>query len=62
MGKPSADRPVSRQGKKAITIWLDPAIWRRLRHRAVDDGETVQALGERALDLVLAMKGVDDLV
>ncbi|MEB3311997.1 MAG: ribbon-helix-helix domain-containing protein [Snowella sp.] len=51
-GKPSnnAVLPPSRQGKKAITGYFDPAVSRQLRQLALDRDSTIQALLSEALN------------
>lgn len=48
----SANIPPSRQGKKAITGFFDPAVSRQLKQLALDQDKTVQSLlGEALNDL-----------
>jgi hypothetical protein len=42
--------PPSRQGKKAITGFFDPAVSRQLKQLALDEDRTVQALLTEALN------------
>ncbi|MFM8293403.1 MAG: ribbon-helix-helix domain-containing protein [Microcystaceae cyanobacterium] len=50
--KPSSGTilPPSRQGKKAITGYFDPAVSRQLRQLALDKDTTVQALLSEGLN------------
>jgi len=50
--KPSSSTilPPSRQGKKAITGYFDPAVSRQLRQLALDKDTTVQALLSEGLN------------
>jgi hypothetical protein len=47
----------SRAGRTGISFWVDPAAHRQLRHLAIDTGQSVQALMEQALDLLLEEHG-----
>lgn len=47
----------ARQGTKMIGGHFSPAVAKQLRHIAVEDDTTVQALLEEALDLLFAKKG-----
>lgn len=51
---PSSDRPVGRQGTKALTVRLDSGRYRRLAVFAVDERTTHQAVCVDALDAYLA--------
>lgn len=49
--KEAADNlPPSRQGKKAITGFFDPAVSRQLKQLALDEDKTIQALLSEALN------------
>lgn len=50
--KPSSSTilPPSRQGKKAITGYFDPAVSRQLRQLALDKDTTIQALLSEGLN------------
>lgn len=49
--------PPSRQGKKAITGFFDPAVSRQLKQIALDEDKTIQSLLTEALnDLFLKYK------
>lgn len=47
---PASARPPSRQGKKAITGFFDPAVSRQLKQLALEEDTTVQALLAEALN------------
>jgi hypothetical protein len=47
-------RAKSRMGKKLILVPLDPEIHLRLRHRALDEGRTVEAFVQTAIAAYLA--------
>ena len=47
---PYARGAPSRQGKKGIVIYVDPAVAKKLRRMAIDRGTSLQALGEEALN------------
>ncbi len=46
----SADRPPSRQGKKAISAFFDPNVSKQLKRLALDEDSTVQKLMAEALN------------
>ena len=50
--KPAAQRPPSREGKRALTVYLRPEAWKQLRMLAVNLERPTQALGEEALNLL----------
>ena len=52
----SAATRASRVGKKGMLLYIDPALSRRLKHLAVDEGKTLQQLGVEALELLLASR------
>jgi hypothetical protein len=47
-------RAKSRMGKKLILVPLDPEIHLKLRHRALDEGRTVEAFVQAAIAAYLA--------
>lgn len=47
-------RPPSRDGKRVLTIYLDPLAWKQLRLLALENNTTTQALGEEAINLLFA--------
>lgn len=47
-------RPPSRAGKRVLSVYLDPLAWKQLRQLALDTDSTTQALGEEAVNLLLA--------
>lgn len=53
----SKGRPVSRQGKKVLSVFLEPKAWRQLRSMALDEETTTQALGVEAVNLLFAARG-----
>ena len=53
---PAAAMRASRVGKKGMLLYIDPALSRRLKHLAVDEGKTLQQLGGEALELLLASR------
>ena len=52
----TARRPPSREGKRILSIYLDPLAWKQLRQLALDDETTTQALGEEAINLLFGDK------
>ena len=49
--------PKSRAGKTGIVVYVDPDLARALRHLAIDEGSSLQALGVEALEALLADRG-----
>jgi len=47
----------SRQGKRALTVYVTPETWRELRQIGLDEGATMQALVGEALDLLARSRG-----
>jgi hypothetical protein len=52
-----APRNPSRQGKRAISIWISPEAFQQLGFLAVETGRDKQALMEEALDHLFAAFG-----
>ncbi len=52
-------RPPSREGKRILSIYLDPLAWKQLRQLALDHETTTQALGEEAVNLLFAKNGIN---
>lgn len=50
----AAKRPPSREGKRVLSIYLDPLAWKQLRQLALDNETSTQALGEEAVNLLFA--------
>ena len=55
-------RPASRQGKRVLSVFVEPETWRRLRSMALEEDTTTQALGTEALNLLFAARGKGRLV
>ena len=53
----TSTRPRSREGKTEIVIYADPDLARALRHLAVDEGSSLQALGLEALQALRTGRG-----
>ena len=49
--------PPSRQGKKVIAGYFDPAVSKQLRQLAIEHDTTVQALLAEAIDLLFVARG-----
>ena len=49
----NADRPPSRQGKKAISGFFDPAVSKQLKQLALDQDASVQRLSLKILETEL---------
>jgi hypothetical protein len=52
-------RPSSRVGKRVLSIYLDPLAWKQLRHLALQEETTTQALGEEAVNLLFTKHGMN---
>ena len=52
-------RPPSREGKRVLSIYLDPLAWKQLRQLALDTDTSTQALGEEAVNLLFAKHGIN---
>jgi hypothetical protein len=50
--KPAAQRPPSREGKRVLSIYLQPAAWKQMRMLSLNLETSTQALGEEALNLL----------
>ena len=50
--KGSSKRPPSREGKRILSIYLDPLAWKQLRMLALETDTSAQALGEEAINLL----------
>ena len=55
--KASAGVPPSRRGKKAVVLYLEPEVAKRLKVLAAENETTVHALGLEALDLLFERYG-----
>lgn len=55
----SSRRPPSREGKRVLSIYLDPLAWKQLRQLALDTETSTQALGEEAVNLLFAKHGMN---
>ena len=56
---PTAKRPPSREGKRVLSVYLDPLAWKQLRQLALDFDTSTQALGEEAVNLLFAKHGIN---
>jgi hypothetical protein len=56
---PGTKRPPSREGKRVLSIYLDPLAWKQLRQLALDTDTSTQALGEEAVNLLFAKHGIN---
>lgn len=52
-------RPPSREGKRVLSVYLDPLAWKQLRQLALDTDTSTQALGEEAVNLLFAKHGIN---
>ena len=55
--KTTAGIAPSRQGKKAVVLYLEPELAKRLKVLAAEEETTVHALGLEALDLLFEQHG-----
>jgi hypothetical protein len=53
----SDDRPPSRQGKRAVTIWVDPVVAEQLKEIAFTDKKRQQELYLEALNILFSKYG-----
>jgi hypothetical protein len=51
-GRPKTAKPRTRQDKKGLVLYVDPAVTVALRRLSLDTGVSVQALGMAALNLL----------
>ena len=54
---PSANTAPSREGKKAVTGFFDPAVSRQLKQIALEEDSNIQALLREALNDLFAKRG-----
>jgi hypothetical protein len=52
-------RPPSREGKRVLSVYLDPIAWKQLRQLALDTETSTQALGEEAVNLLFTKHGLN---
>ena len=57
--RPATKRPPSREGKRVLSVYLDPLAWKQLRQLALDTETSTQALGEEAVNLLFAKYGIN---
>ena len=55
----TSKRPPSRDGKRVLSIYLDPLAWKQLRQLALQEDTTTQALGEEAVNLLFNKHGLN---
>jgi hypothetical protein len=58
-GRSVTRRPPSREGKRVLSVYLDPLAWKQLRQLALDTETSTQALGEEAVNLLFAKHGIN---
>jgi antitoxin-like ribbon-helix-helix protein len=58
-GRVEPKRPPSREGKRVLSVYLDPLAWKQLRMLALDRETTTQMLGEEAINLLFAKHGIN---
>lgn len=58
-GRSATRRPPSREGKRVLSVYLDPLAWKQLRQLALDTETSTQALGEEAVNLLFAKHGIN---
>jgi hypothetical protein len=57
--KSPSKRPPSREGKRMLSVYLDPLAWKQLRMLALETDKTTQALGEEAINLLFAQHRIN---
>ncbi|MGE5388811.1 MAG: ribbon-helix-helix domain-containing protein [Hyphomicrobiales bacterium] len=50
--KRNSTRPPSREGKRVVSIYLEPEAWKQLRLLSLDLERSTQSLGEEAINLL----------
>lgn len=55
--KPSRGRASTREGKRAMQVWLAPEAVLQMNYLALDEDTTVQALMEEAVEALFRAKG-----
>lgn len=55
----SSRRPPSREGKRVLSVYLDPLAWKQLRQLALDTETSTQALGEEAVNFLFTKHGIN---
>lgn len=54
-------RAPSRQGKRGVAFWLDPAAFRQLQRLSFEGERPIQSLMEESVDLLFAKHGMSRL-
>ena len=57
IAEPRSTAP-SRTGKRGVVGYVSPELWAELRHLAIDEGTSLQALVLEGLDRVLEARGM----
>ena len=59
-GEDARERTIapSRTGKRGVVGYVAPELWAQLRHLAIDEGSSLQALVLEGLDRVLEGRGI----
>ena len=59
-GEDARERTIapSRTGKRGVVGYVAPELWAQLRHLAIDEGSSLQALVLEGLDRVLQARGI----
>ena len=57
VAEPRSTAP-SRSGKRGVVGYVSPELWAQLRHLAIDEGTSLQALVLEGLDRVLEARGL----
>lgn len=58
-GSAGTKKQPGREGKKVVTVYLSPSVWRDVKLLAAKTDTTIDALMRRGLDMVLAEHGVN---
>ena len=56
--KGATARPKSRDGKEAVTQWVEPEVRRQIHKLAFDEDTTVKALMDEAINLLFNSRGL----
>lgn len=52
----SAGRPAGRQGKKVLSAFIEPEVWRQLRTVALEENTTTQMSGVGTVNMLFAVR------
>lgn len=58
---PRHSKATTREGKRAVTAYIDPAAFRQLKHIAADEDAQMQDLVTEAINLLFEKRGLSRL-